>query len=205
MKYKIILGIIIPLLVIIILITLTTLNTGFSVKKNFVGKLSFEDVFQTDYQKSPIKIADITLENNYFLGMRYELPRLGICLDDKEGNKPRMSIGSLQYSEGDYNYEKSDFIYGTAVMRGYPYYYDTRTESRNIQIKANSKKNVRIFLRSNYYNYGNYTELLEKYDDYDALLIFETENENQYYPCEQLDQETLDKATAIPIATLINK
>ena len=200
MKFKIIFGIIIPLLTIIVLVTLGSLNIGFSVKKDFVTKLTLKDIFEESQLRNSIKIADITLENDYFLGKRYELPRLGICLDDKEGNLQRINAGNLQYSEGDYDYERGDFVYQTSY-KSYPYYYGGYNEARNIQIKANEKKSIRVFLQPSYeFGYKNYTQLLEQYGEYDALLIFEIGNKyTSYYDCSNIDQETLDKATAIPI------
>lgn len=200
MKLKIILGIIIPLIIVITLTILGSLNIGFSVKKEFIDKLTFKDIFTENYQlRESIKIADITLENDYFLGRRYELPRLGICLDDKEGALQRINAGVLQYGEGDYDYEREDFLYETAY-RTYPYYYGYN-EARNIQIKANGKKSVRVFLQPSYeFNYENYTQLLERYGDYNSLLVFEMGNKyKSYYYCSDIDQETLDKAIIIPI------
>lgn len=203
MKFKIIFGIALPVIIIVILVILGSLDIGFSVKKKFIDKLSLQDIFTQDYQiKNAIKIADITLENNYFLGKRYDLPGLGICLDDIEGNHPRIEAGSLLYGEGQYNYEKGGFIYQeTDMYRSYPYYGSNRAEAKNIQIGANEKKNIRIFLQPSYqFAYRNYTELIQQYKEYDSLLIFETDNNrNLYYACNDLDQETLDKAISIPI------
>ena len=205
MKYKIILGIILPLLLAIALIILASSNTGFSVKKDFLNKLTFQEVFGNSENYPPgqqLKIAEITIENNYFLGKRYELLPLGICLDDKEGQLPRLNAGNLQYNEGEYNYETGDFIFSTEKSLAYPYYYDSyNREEKNIQISAYSKKKIRLFLQSSYnFGYRNYTELLKQYGNYDALLIFEINNKyNSYAYCNNLDQETLDKAIAIPI------
>jgi hypothetical protein len=202
MKYKIVFGIAIPTIIILLLVFLGSLNIGFSIDKTYVNQLAFQDIFTEDYQlRKSIKIADITVDNDYFLGKRYELPRLGICLDDKEGNLARLNAGNLQYSEGEYNYNSNDFIFSESSYRSYPYYYGGRSEARNIEINANNKKIIRIFLQPSYeFNYLNYTQLLNKYGDYDSLLIFELSNNyNSYYYCNQLDQETLNKAIAIPI------
>lgn len=204
MKYKIIFGIILPLLLASTLIVLTTINAGFSVEKDFVNKLTYQDIFidrENSQLRQTIKIADILIENDYFLGKRYELPPLGVCLNDKEGQLQRLNAGNLQYSEGEYNYETGDFVFSTERALAYPYYYDNyNREEKNIQISAYSKKKIRLFLQPSYdFRYRNYTELLKQYGDYDALLIFEIDNNDPYAYCNNLDQETLDKAIAIPL------
>lgn len=202
MKYKIIFGIIIPLLLATTLIVLTSLNVGFGIEKNFIEKINLQDIFTDDYQiKNSIKIADIIIQNDYFLSRRYELPRLGICLDDKEGNSQRINAGNLQYGEGDYDYERGDFLYQT-TYKSYPYYYGGYNEARNIQINANEKKSIRIFLQPAYnFMYRNYTQLLEQYGNYDALLVVELGDKYDYYNCADIDQSTLNKAIAIQILT----
>ena len=201
MKFKIIFGIALPLLVVVLLVVLTSMNIGFSVKKDFINSVNFKEVFVSDYSSgTTFKIAEIIVENDYFLGKRYDLPNFGICFDDKEGKRERLNAGNLQYNEGDYNYEKGGFVYGKEMM-AYPYYGRGYRESRNIEIGANGKKSIRLFLQPSYnYRYGgNYSEILEQYGDYDSLLIFELKDEQGYYYCSQIDQGTLEGAVAISI------
>lgn len=195
MKFKIILGIIIPLLIIITLTLLGSLDIGFSVKEDYITRISLQDISSNNQLRRSIKIADIYLENDYFLGKRYDLPRLGICLDDKEGKLQKINAGQLQYSEGEYSATR-DPIFGEVQ-----YYY--RGSERSIQIDANGKKIVRIFLEPSYeFQYKNYTELLAQYKDYDSLVVYELKNDGPYYnynECYNLDQEAVEKAIRIPL------
>jgi hypothetical membrane protein len=70
MKYKIIFGIAIPLFVIVALTIIASIDAGFSIDENYISELSLSTIYNEGKLPSAIKIADINIENDYFLGKR---------------------------------------------------------------------------------------------------------------------------------------
>lgn len=176
MNLKILIGIILPAILVIIIASLGSLNTGFSVTESFVTEIE-SNVFIKDGVKLPIKIGQITIINDYFLSKRYQSPRLVACFIDEDDVKQAAEAGSLEYTEGDidYNYEL------------YPYVSDMIST----QIKAKETKMIKLFLRP-----------FENYDkDYDKIVIIKLENQGyRYYDlCSNLGQNTIQAAPSIMI------
>lgn len=192
MKIKIILGIILPLILILGLAILGSVDVGFSVEKQFVHQITIKDVFSEKQLKNTIKLGDINIENQYFLGKRYDLKPLTACLIDKENVKQRMNAGSVSYSEGDYN-PTEVVVYN---------YYNTKQE-RSVEIPANGKKTISIYLNPSYAYYQNYSQLLEQYKDYDEIVLVEQKPQKfgSYYnqDCYSFQQADIDSGINIPL------
>jgi hypothetical protein len=171
MKYKIIFGIVLPILVIVLLAIFGSLNIGFSVEENYKTEIAPENFYDYTYGvKQYIEIGSVNFENEYFLSKRYTLPALKACLIDKDGNKPGVDAGTITFSEGDIDYVPS---------KGSIYSYSSSKE-HSINIGTGEKKEVKIYLQPNY-NFQNKagTELQDRYGEYDTLVI--VSGETNYY------------------------
>jgi len=197
MKLKIIFGIALPIIFIIVLAILGSNDSGFSVKKKFVDSISLKDAAYNGQPRNTIKIGDIILENEYFLGKRYSLPALTACLIDKEKVKQNANAGSVFYSEGDYDPYSSE---GLVAYNDY--------QQRSIEIPAYGKETAGVFMNPSYAYYANYSELLAQYQDYDELIILEkndkSRNRNGYYDpgyqdCYNLKESDIEEAKHIPL------
>ena len=170
MKFKIIFGVIIPLLLMLVLAILGSSDEGFSLKKKFVESISTKEVIYNDQLRNTIKIGDITLKNDYFLGKRSSLKPLIACLIDKEKVKQNLNAGSVFYSEGDYESGSDSLIN-----------YNSNSQERSVEIPAHGSKKVYVYITPSYAYYANYSELLEQYKDYDELVVLEQKKSNDYY------------------------
>ena len=201
MNIKLIVGIIVPVLIILSLVFLSSSNIGFSIEKETEKFIKFDSLFttQSSYQaKGSIPIQTITLKNDYFLGKRFDLPRLIACLNDKESKKQRESL-TIRYSEG--NYEPSSDI---PIFSELSYDYYSNSAQQNVQIPAKGKKQIKILLEPKYvYNYNN-ENYLESYKEYDEVLLVEAKRNSEYSyysynSCSDLDSTQLDDAVHIAI------
>ncbi len=204
MKGKIIFGIIIPALIVVTLAVLGSLGE-LKIDRKFVSQLTFQDILRDQSIAESIKIGDLFLENNYFLSKRADLPRLGACLIDKEGdeggNMQRVDVGQIQYNEGEYTPSESGV---QRVLEPYPqgYYGDYYGGgARSVELQPGQKKKITIFLLPSYnFKYSNYggnmnlSELNKRYGGYDEVLVFES---NGQYSCFNVPQETLEKGERI--------
>ena len=189
MKLKLILGIIIPLVIIVVLAMLGSLDIGFEAKKSFEKKLTLDDMFVDGNLRQTVKVGEIKLTNDYFLGKRYDLPKYKACLVDRESLKPKMDAANVVYSEGDYTYEK-DIIYDSN-------YYGRSGAAQSVQVDSNSNKTVYIYLnptiyvdtyRYDYTNPNNpkaitktfQESLLEQYGAYDEIVLVENKKTTGY-------------------------
>ncbi|MFA5855945.1 MAG: hypothetical protein WC867_01190 [Candidatus Pacearchaeota archaeon] len=191
MELKVIFGIVIPLCLMIIIGIIGSLDIG-SVNKVYSKQILVRDLFKGDNIRDSIKIGEVYIDNQHFITKRFDLENMGVCLKDLEGAKETLEAGNIEYSEGDY---LPDDL------------YNSRSNSdKSVEVKANSKKTVKIFLRPSYsYYYQNQDQLIEKYKDYDELLIYEKNgNKGIYYnydSCYNLNSETLANAIHISIVS----
>jgi len=192
MRFKIIFGIILPLLIIISLTFVVNLGQV-SVKKDFIKQIVLNELFENGNIKDSIKVGSITISNNYYLPKREDLKVLGVCLRDTKGNVQITEAGTLEYSEGDIPYNKD---------------YKYTPQDRSVQIKGGETKTVQVYIRPSYdFNYLNSTQLLDRYGDYDELVIFEKDDSPNNYPytnhrnyyCTDLDSDALNNAVHIKL------
>lgn len=161
MRLKIIFGIVIPVVIIIILTVLGSLKIGFSVRTDYVDSLVFQDYFVEAGFQTNVRIGEVKVTNDYFLGKRYELVSLGACMVDKSEGKPDVSAGTVSYSKGDYSLEK-DLIYGNSVR------------TRSVEVGAYGAETVTMYLQTSYnFRYTNYSDFARQFGDYDELVIYE--------------------------------
>lgn len=172
MKYKIIFGIAIPIFLIILIAVLASSNNGFSAKSSYVTQLNLGDVYSEGKVKNLVEVGKIEIKNDYFLPKRYSLPLMQACLFDKEGVKQPTEAGSVEYNEGDYNYNSYESIS----------YKDSRNE-RSVEIGTNTNKTVKIFIRPSYMYYSEKAKLLEEYSAYDEIILVPLTNSRSYYNC----------------------
>ena len=204
MNYKIVLGVIIPLLIIVGLTVISSLDIGFTVQETYIEEISLSEIYQSGQLLSTIKIADISITNDYFLGKRYSLPDLRACVDDIEGSKSRLNAGSLKYSEGEYDPNLGKYAYGDLI--NYPS-TNTYGSRRSVEIGSNSEKKIRIYLEpSSQFRYKTLDELTTLYGDYDRLMIYKASDTSSsksisYYGCTGLNDEALQTVVYITLTS----
>ena len=195
MIYKIILGIVLPVLLIVSLAVVASYGEV-SENRVFLKEISVQKIISEERGlKNSIKIGDIQLQNDFLLSKRHSMPMLGACLIDTEGEKQNIEIGTVDFSEGEYVYEYEN-VYRT----------DSYT---SVEIKSKETKKVYVYLVPNYY-YGkeNYSELLTKYKGYDTVIIYEKKTKSRgyeyydrydYVSCNNLNENDKNKATKIKL------
>jgi len=194
MNIKLAVGILLPLALILFLVILSISNIGFSLEKQNVDSVQFSSLFvdKNSPKNNNIPIQTITITNDFFLPKRYELPRLIVCLNDKEGIKPIQNI-RVKYREGFYS-RGSDVPIFDEIFFDYNY-----RPKQSIELPAESKKQIKILVEPKYlYNYG---AGIESYKEYDELLLIESKDSSRYSykSCQNLESEDIDSATHIPI------
>lgn len=194
MNTRLVLGIFFPLALIICLVILSTANIGFSVSKEDVQSIQFNTLFfGKDAPKNTISLQTITIINDFFLSKKYELPKLVVCLSDKDGVKEATNL-QVKYNEGSYT-RGSDVPIFDEIFFDYNFY-----SKQSVELPANSKKQVKVLVEPKYlYNYENEIGL---YNEYDELLLIESKDTNRYSynSCRNLDSKEIDSATHISIA-----
>ena len=193
MRFKIIFGIILPILIIILLTFVVNLGQV-SIKKDFVKQIVLSELFENGKLKDSIKVGSIEISNDYYLPKREDLKLLGVCLRDTKSNVPITEVGTAEYSEGDLPYSQ-DYTYKPS-------------QDRSVQVKGGESKTVNVYVRPSYnFNYLNYTQLYNQYRDYDELVIFEKDESPNNYPytnhrnyyCSDLDSDALANAIHIKL------
>lgn len=190
-----VLGIFLPLALIISLVVLSTVNSGFSINKEDVQSIQFNALFVgKDAPRNTILLQTITIANDFFLPKKYELPRLIVCLSDKDGAKEATNL-QVKYNEGSYT-RGSDVPIFDEIFLDYNSY-----SKQSVELPANSKKQVKVLVEAKYlYNYE--TEI-QSYKDYDELLLIQKKSTTYYYnsysSCRNLESEELNTAIHIPI------
>jgi hypothetical protein len=192
MNLKLVLGVFIPALVIIILIGLSSADIEFSVEKETINSVELGPLISTQYHpKSQVPIQTITVSNDFFMPRKFELPKLVACLNDKEGAKQMQDL-QVKYNEGTYS-RGSDIPFFDDIF--YDYRYDSR---RSIELSANSKKQVKVFVVPKYsYNYQD----ISSYKEYDEILLIQLKDRRRYYYniCSGLESKELENAIHINI------
>ena len=197
MNLKIVFGIIVPSVIIVLLAIFASLDIGFSVEESYPKQISISsEVFQNGQMKTAVKVGEVNLKNDYLFSKRYDLSELRACLVDSSKVKETMEAGTLAYSEGDYSLDGS---------LAYDYYGNSE---RNVQIGSYEGKKVKIYLRPSYsFGYGNYSELISKYGQYDEMVIFKVDNARTSIigsrlalnSCYNLNDDVLNKAIHIQL------
>ena len=176
------------------LVILSTANIGFSLEKQDVDSVQFSSLFvDKNSPKNNIPIQTITITNDFFLSKRYELPKMIVCLNDKEGIKEIQNI-QVKYNEGSYT-RGSDVPIFDELFFDYNYY-----SKQSIELPTESKKQVKILIEPKYlYNYD--TEI-DSYREYDELLLIESKDTNRYSynSCQSLESKEMYSTTHILIA-----
>lgn len=199
MKLKIVLGIIIPVIVILVLAILGSLNIGFKAEYDYEKQLTLNDMFSEGNLRQHVKVGEIRITNDYFMSKRYNLPRLKACLVDKEAGKQIVDAANVFYSEGDYTYNK-DIIY--------PDYYERSGVPQSVQVSSNGNKTVYIYLQptlyTNYYDPDSpgltpQQRLIQEYGEYDEIVLIEQEKNYQHYNCYNFDQSQIAKGAHISL------
>jgi len=192
MNLKIILGIFLPLSLILFLVILSTANIGFSLEKQDVASVKFSSLFVNKANSKNIPIRTITITNDFFLPRKYELPKLRVCLNDKEGIKSPIDV-VVKYQEGTYSRESNLPLFDE-IFFGYG-----RHSRQSIELPAGSKKQVKILVEPKIiYNYGT---KINSFKYYDELLLIESEDNSgySYTSCRKLDRKEIDSAAHIRI------
>lgn len=190
MKFKLIFGIAIPALLIIALAIVASIGEV-TQKNNYIKDIKISEIMTDSNIQTSIKIADIKLTNDNILPKRHELPNLGACLVDNEGNKQKIEAGNLVYSEGGYDYDIDPF--------------ESRRRYRSVEVKSNDELTIYIHLTpSNYLRNKDYNELLEQYSDYDELIVYENDDSSAYgygrtISCYNLGQEKINESIHIKL------
>lgn len=190
MKYRIIFGIALPILLIIALAIIASYGSV-EEETEFLNELSLADISNEDGIKNPIKIGTIELTNDYSLTKRHNLQQLGACLVDKDGTKQKIEAGSVEYSEGEYSYD-----YEPEIVRSKSSSY------RSVEVGSKDEKTIHVYLRPSYqFQRGNYAELVEQYKEYDTLVIYEREKPGRYRysytSCYNLQEHQVDESINI--------
>lgn len=193
MKYKLILGVVLPLVLIVILAIMGSVDIGFTVKEDYKLSLTAEE-FSTDSGiRRNIMVGTIKLNNDYFLPKRYDLEPLRACLIDDEENLAPVNAGTIQYSQGEIAPAE-----GSPLIQK-PYYEGT---TRSVEVPSYSQETVFIYINPDWtFTRKNTTELMAQYGDYDTIVILEQEEGNRYYynNCGSISSSEIQDAVRIPL------
>lgn len=204
MNLKLLLGIFIPLIVIVVLVVLSSTDIGFSIEKENEKNLQYNILFTTQSQAGDVKIQTIKVKNDYFLPKKIELPKLMVCLYDKDGKAKSQNL-YVRYNEGKAS-EIPETTLAEELLSARSYYgYNYYATARAIEVPAHSQKEVKVMVQPKYsYNYDYYNKAYTDYE-YDELLIIEPKDKNDYYSsnsCANLDDKDLDEAIHIGIINI---
>lgn len=197
MNLKIIFGIILPVIFIIFLAVIGSIDIGFSEKKELKSVLELEDFYISNQgMRQKISLGSIQLTNDYFLPKRHELKYYRACLIDFQNELEPLQAGNIVFSEGEYL--PSNEVLGE--------YYGQTDSVRSVEVPSNGKKNIVIYLNPAYYfNYKNSTELMAAFGGYNSLILLEQKDERDYYDyyssnnCDSLTEEEIEQAEQILI------
>ena len=190
MKFKIIFGIIIPIILVIGLAIVASQGNVLE-ERNFVSSINLEDIFDGARVRTSIKVGEINLKNDYFMGKRHELPEFSTCLIDNDKEKGNMDAGEIRYSEGKRVREEGPF--------------DNYDRYTSIELSSDEEKKIYVYLVPDYrFQRKNQIELLEEFEDYDELIIYDLDDSdydyNSYdYECQGLHQKLMEESVRIKI------
>lgn len=191
MKKKFLFGIVIPLIIVVLLVAVGSTGIGFSVRKQAEQSVDYHTLVAA---QESVLVQTITLTNTFFIPKRYELPGIILCLNDKDGAKPRKELG-VSYSEVSRRLDSP-----TPILDGLFFDYEYSVK-QGIDIPSKNVKEVKVFAHLNAFSYDD----AESYSGYDEVLLVVMEgNRKQSYgfygdACERLESSDLEKAEHIPI------
>ena len=125
------------------------------------------------------------------MGKRHELPEFSTCLIDNDKEKGNMDAGEIRYSEGKRVREEGPF--------------DNYDRYTSIELSSDEEKKIYVYLVPNYrFQRKNQIELLEEFEDYDELIIYDLDDSdydyNSYdYECQGLHQKLMEESVRIKI------
>src|SRR3989344_1979407 len=195
MQLKIWFGIIIPVIIVIFLALLGSLNIGLTINKNYNTELTLDDIYSNGV-KNTIQLGRVNVKNDNFMSNRYQLPSLVAFLVDDDGGKQSISPGTVQYSESKVG---DTLLTNGEVVVAPPYYSYQSTFSD--EIKSHSSKEVKIELLPGYdFTVKNGEQLLSDYGAYDKLVLVESRQKyDNYYFCSTQSSKDLDNGIKIAL------
>lgn len=212
LKFKTIIGVIVPLAIVILLVILGSLEIGFSIEKDFIKTIPLKDLMRGTNGEERIELGKIILENDYFLSKIYTLKSLKTCLIDEEKMSGAINAGNIFYSEGDYNARVN---WANEILIPSEGYYGRYSNERNVEITAYGNKEIKVLFSPKYFSSRGgasrkdseaqtVEELVEEYSDYDFLvLVEEIDSGTDYYldrkSCQDLSEEDIAGAIKITL------
>ena len=192
MKYRLIFGVSIPLIIIIALSIIASLGE-IEVKEEFPD-LSIAKIFEENQIKSSIEIGSLLLSNKNNFAKRYEAQEMIPCLYDVDEKKGSMLAGTLSYSRGERESYSNPY-----TSQKYNY--------ESVKVSPGEELSMRIFIDLAYQFTRNrtYEYLSEQYSDYEELILFEVEkpgiysNSYQRKNCYNINDDILDESIRIKL------
>lgn len=199
MNFKLLLGIFVPLIVAVALVILSSINIGLSVEVETEKSVQFNSLFTYQYdQKDNVLIQTITIDNDYFLPRKFELPVIIACLNVKEGLSRRTDM-QVKYSEGKYASGSDIPFFQDLFYDSYSY----RSPAQSIEIPANGKKQLKVLVVPKYV----YSDQIDSYKGYDELLLVQSKEKRgyAYNLCQDLYGTELENAVHIDTIGKLDK
>jgi len=178
MNTKFILGICIPLIVIIVLVTLSTVQTGFVVEEKLADGISMKAISENSQGKT---LLTVTVTNDYFLPRSYALPQLVACLYDSSGKNQGQNVYARWATINNILYPGADILL-------YP--EQDRADVSGLDLAPNDKKSVYFYTTSFYSSY---------IWRYDKLLLIENKDMTNYNLCYTITPAEVAGARQIPL------
>jgi len=193
LKFKLLIGITIPLIIILILAIVSNMDAGLEIENTNIESIDWK-ILNNSY--NIIGVYNIAITNNFLIPRKYELPDFIACLNDKNGINPRFSLEVL-YSEGTYNRLKGHYEFDKTFF-GINHYEARKT----IDLSINQEKTIKVNIRTPLFLEGisPYTPQLSTSPPYNEILLIEVEDSaKRGYSCYSLSQEEIDNAIKIKI------
>lgn len=178
MNTKLFLGIGIPLIIIVVLVTLSTVETGFVVEEKLTDGISMRAISENSQGKT---LLTVTVTNNYFLPRSYALPQLTACLYDSTGKNQGQNVYARWGTIRNVLYPGADILLIPS---------QDRTDVSGLDLAPNDKKSAYFYTTSFYSSYVW---------RYDKLLLLENNNMNNYNYCYTLTPPQVIGARTIPL------
>lgn len=150
MKYRVVLGIFLPLAVAVAFLLLSAAHPGLSVEKETVASVDASSLVRENSNVG-VRVQTITVRNEYFLPFKYELPSYVAC-----------AVGSEGARKG----------FDASMNRGErPHRNMFEKDSRAVDVSAGGKEDVQVFVQPEY---------LWNSTGYDALVLVESRAHHRY-------------------------
>lgn len=191
MNKRLLFGILIPLVLAIVLVILSISGVGLSVSETTTPTLDKSLFLENSSGNGYTLVQTISVNNNFFLGRKFEIPYYRACLMDTEGViGPRSA--SLKYSRGTRHRTPNVPILDEVLMD-----FDRYT-SRIIDLGPHEEKTVQIKINGKYSYYEKYEERQRELTHYDKVFLY-ADQSNSYRYCDSLDEDTLKDGIFIPL------